>query len=280
MAKSAMRTIDLDKVTLESGSHSPDGKFCVMELSSFIAGEPWSDNPECVSPVLGAFLRAWNDGLDARTRQKLKPYATKVIGTAGDHKADERRAWMATDWFVRTCAPAFLRLAQLDAEADTLASLPELKNAKTAVKVQPAIQDLIVEAGRQLAQKTVYERAPEVREQAAKLIEDMLRERLAPQIEQVLTVGIRKSAYGDPVPLPEYIAETVTRQLTIQNRDASYRSDRTLLENLLSDEVKRVVGKELREVMNAAKERVREAVETQGAQVIRETIERLAKAAT
>ena len=123
------------------GSHSPDGQMCVMELSAYIAHEPWSDHPECVSPVLGAFLRAWNDALDDETRQKLKPYARKVIGTAGDRDADERRAWMATDWLVRVCAPAFLRLAKLGAEADALAGLPEFTDTETARQVQPTIRE-------------------------------------------------------------------------------------------------------------------------------------------
>src|SRR5262245_35911141 len=122
------------------GSHSPDGQMCVMELAAYIAHEPWSDHPECVSPVLGAFLRAWNDALDDGTRQKLKPYARKAIGTAGGRDADERRAWMATDWLVRVWAPTFLRLAKLDAEADALVGLPELVDTKTAREVQPAIR--------------------------------------------------------------------------------------------------------------------------------------------
>src|SRR5262245_43926062 len=47
---------------------------------------------------------------------------------------------MATDWLVRVCAPTFLRLAKLDAEADALVGLPELVDTKTAREVQPAIR--------------------------------------------------------------------------------------------------------------------------------------------
>ncbi len=105
-------TVLLDEITLQHGSHKNfEEGACIMELASFIADEPWSDHPKCVSPILGAFLRAWNDALDAETRQRLKPYAERVIGTAGDKAADGRRAWLATDWLVRVCAPAFLDLA-------------------------------------------------------------------------------------------------------------------------------------------------------------------------
>ena len=54
---------------------------CVMELSAFLAGEPHSDAPVCVSPVIRAFLVSWNDSLDDDGRQMLKPYAARVLGT-------------------------------------------------------------------------------------------------------------------------------------------------------------------------------------------------------
>ena len=107
-----VREVDLDTIKLKAGSHAPDGEYCVMELVSFVAGEPWSDSPQCVSPVLGAFARAWNDGMRTDDeRDSLKPYINRLIGTAGDAEADERRAWLATDWLVRVCTPAWLRLA-------------------------------------------------------------------------------------------------------------------------------------------------------------------------
>ena len=50
---------DLDTITLDSGSHDrrTDG-VCVMEAVAWWAGEDHSDRPECVSPVIGAFLRS------------------------------------------------------------------------------------------------------------------------------------------------------------------------------------------------------------------------------
>ena len=51
---------------LSAGAHSaPNGEFmaCVMEAAAFVAGEPWSDHPECTCPVIAAFMRGWNDGL-------------------------------------------------------------------------------------------------------------------------------------------------------------------------------------------------------------------------
>ena len=46
-------------VRLSRGKHaSPRSGACVMELASMLAGEPFSDRPDCACPVIGAFLRA------------------------------------------------------------------------------------------------------------------------------------------------------------------------------------------------------------------------------
>lgn len=51
-------------LVLKHGSHrSLEEGACVMEAVSYLAGEPWSDRPECVCPVIGQFLRSWNDSL-------------------------------------------------------------------------------------------------------------------------------------------------------------------------------------------------------------------------
>ncbi len=55
-----------------------------MEWVSFIAGEPHSDDPSCVSPVLRAYCTALNDSLDHGPRQRLRPYLARTIGTAAD----------------------------------------------------------------------------------------------------------------------------------------------------------------------------------------------------
>lgn len=63
--------LDLDTLTLAEGSHpDPDAGMCVMEAVAYFAHEPHSDHPACVSPVIGAFLRRWNDDLDDDGRQK------------------------------------------------------------------------------------------------------------------------------------------------------------------------------------------------------------------
>ena len=137
----ALRHIDLDSITLEHGSHSPDHTFCVMELSAYLAGEPWSDHPQCVSPAISAFLRSWNDGVPTDFRQRLKPYAVTVLHTKTTVVDEETRAWLATDWLVRVQAPAWLSLAGLTQEAANLRNLPALTSSEIATAVQVTLSD-------------------------------------------------------------------------------------------------------------------------------------------
>src|SRR6185436_6421494 len=124
--------INLDEIVSQSGAHeSAEAGMCVMEMVSYMEDEPWSDHPACVSPVLGAFLRSWNDGLDEETRQRLKPYAARVIWTANDGK-DEARAWMATDWLCRSQLPAWLDLAGLTEHAAAVRALGAIASTDSA----------------------------------------------------------------------------------------------------------------------------------------------------
>ena len=69
---------------LAYGTHAqPQDGRCAMEWVSYLAGEPHCDQPTCVSPVLRAMCIALNDGLDQQPRQRLRPYLTRTIGTAG-----------------------------------------------------------------------------------------------------------------------------------------------------------------------------------------------------
>jgi hypothetical protein len=126
---------------LKSGWHEPNGEACVMEAVAFVAGEPWSDHPECVCPVLGAFMRAWNDGLpdDAARDELLRPLIPRLIGTRGSPAVERLRATMAADWLIRTHAVAWLRLAKLDAAADGLAMLPEITDFAACPSLMPAL---------------------------------------------------------------------------------------------------------------------------------------------
>lgn len=113
---------------LDFGNHreNDDGLMCVMEAVSRIAGEPWSDHPDCVCPVIGVFVRAWNDGLPDDERSILVPLLAGLVDSRASRRVEERRALMTADWLVRTYAPAWLNLAGLRDQARTLYALPEI----------------------------------------------------------------------------------------------------------------------------------------------------------
>jgi hypothetical protein len=86
-------------VRLSQGKHrDPDHGACVMELASMLAGEPFSDRPRCVDPVIAAFLRTYNDGIDDRRRQDLYPLAAEAVGTRAVSGVQAERARMCLRW--------------------------------------------------------------------------------------------------------------------------------------------------------------------------------------
>ncbi|MEA2317672.1 MAG: hypothetical protein QOD44_1861 [Solirubrobacteraceae bacterium] len=80
-------------VTLARGKHtSPRSGACVMELASMLAGEPFTDRPAAVCPIVAAFLRAYNDAIDDPHRQDLYAYASAAVGTRGSWPLMRMRA--------------------------------------------------------------------------------------------------------------------------------------------------------------------------------------------
>ncbi|GEL17666.1 hypothetical protein [Pseudonocardia asaccharolytica] len=107
----------LTDIRLDVGDHdSPGEGLCLLEAVAYLAGEPHTDHPECVSPVLGAFGRALNDVLPDDLRQELVPLIPLLPGTAGDG-LDEARSYIALDWLIRTWLPAWLDLVPACREA-------------------------------------------------------------------------------------------------------------------------------------------------------------------
>jgi hypothetical protein len=79
-------------VRLSSGRHrSASAGVCVMELASMLADERFSDRAATVSPVIGAFLRTYNDGLDDERRQDLYPVAALIVGSAASRAVEAER---------------------------------------------------------------------------------------------------------------------------------------------------------------------------------------------
>jgi hypothetical protein len=94
-----MTQVSHQTVRLSQGKHrGPDHGACVMELASMLAGEPFSDRPRCVDPVIAGFLRTYNDGIDDTRRQDLFPLASEVVGTRAVIGVQAERARMCLAW--------------------------------------------------------------------------------------------------------------------------------------------------------------------------------------
>lgn len=147
MTPAIVRPINLDLLTLSTGSHGPNDNYqmCLEEAAAWMAGEPWSDHPQCVCPTLAAFGRELNDRLPDDKRQLLKPFIAEQIGTAGDgHR--EARGYMALDWLVRTYLPAWLSVTErIDpGHAAAIRALPpivDLASARAAGELVRAARD-------------------------------------------------------------------------------------------------------------------------------------------
>ena len=73
----------LARVTkLHVGKRDPGSdQMCVMEAVAFVTHKKWTDHPPCVCPVIGAFMRTWNDGLPDNERGMLLPFIPRLINT-------------------------------------------------------------------------------------------------------------------------------------------------------------------------------------------------------
>jgi hypothetical protein len=86
-------------IRLSKGKHaSPNEGACVMELASMLAGEPFSDRPATVCPVIAGFLRAYNDRVDDERRQDLYRYAAEVVDSRAGADVEHAREQRCLEW--------------------------------------------------------------------------------------------------------------------------------------------------------------------------------------
>lgn len=126
-----------EEINLARGAHkSPQHGMCLLEAVAYIAGEPHSDRPRCVCPVLATFGRTWNDGLesDGERNRLLRPLLPRLIGTNAGRQVAEKRAWIALDWLIRVYWPAWMELTEaLRDHAAILRALPEQTSEREIV---------------------------------------------------------------------------------------------------------------------------------------------------
>ena len=119
----AARFEEVRNVKLEAGAHSYgriDAGACAMEMAAYVAGEKWSDHPQCVDLALGAACRAANDHGPQWVRDAIRDRIPQLIGTRGDSALLIKRADVFTWGAIREIAPYYLKRAGLIEHAKTL----------------------------------------------------------------------------------------------------------------------------------------------------------------
>jgi len=70
---------------LSRGKHrNPRKGACFMEYASLLAGERWTDHPQCTHPLLASVARQVNDHISDGARSRLLGLIPAVIGLNGD----------------------------------------------------------------------------------------------------------------------------------------------------------------------------------------------------
>lgn len=133
---------------LSRGKHRrPRNGACVMEYTSYLAGEKWSDHPACTHPLLGELARQVNDFISGEARQSLVELVPDMIGLTGtDLRIDLRIALRAA----RTALPvvaeerqqmmatAVLTCERLLADLDGCPGAPLSQESTDALALAPA----------------------------------------------------------------------------------------------------------------------------------------------
>jgi hypothetical protein len=131
-------TLDVGRLVLVRGGNEAGAGFSAMEAVAFAAGETWSERPRCASPTITEWMIAWNDGLDDQTRQELRRYIWRLVGSKGSPAQERARRWMAADWLVRAYASAWLGAGGLLPEAHWLSRLPTLRSPRGVATAEGA----------------------------------------------------------------------------------------------------------------------------------------------
>jgi hypothetical protein len=75
------RLKEVEAKPLFTGAGNNIDHACIMQMVSYVAGEKWTDHPECACPVLTRYAIALNDRFNDEHRQLLKPFIAKLVGT-------------------------------------------------------------------------------------------------------------------------------------------------------------------------------------------------------
>jgi hypothetical protein len=143
---------DLSTIVIEPHSHPRRGsRLSVLELAAWLAGEPHSDDPANVSPVLRVYARELAAGIDDPLRQTLRAQASRLAGTgAFDDATERRRSWLLADRLLRRHAATWLAAAGISESAERLRTLESIATDTQLVRGVHLLGNAINTASRRL----------------------------------------------------------------------------------------------------------------------------------
>jgi len=143
---------DLATVVIEPHSHPRRGsRLSILELAAWLAGEPHTDDPGTVSPVLRVYAREVAAGVDDPLRQLLRDKASRLAGTGTfDETSERRRSWLLADRLVRLHAATWLGAAGLTESADRLRRLGSIATDTQLVRGVHLLGNALGTASRRL----------------------------------------------------------------------------------------------------------------------------------
>lgn len=144
------------------------------------------------------------------------------------------------------------------------------------------MEDAVVEAAaRQVLASAKSDVRELVREAARKQIGESIRAIIEPLIVEALTASIQPyNSYGEPKGEPVTLREVIVKKATEEFRlpsSRNYHPDKaTLIEAVIREEVHKALKKDLVDAISEARKQVLAAVQEKGAEVIAETITKMA----
>lgn len=151
-----MRAIKLCK-----GTGNGVDSACLATAAAMMNGEKPTDHPECMCPVIAAFVRPTNDSMPAHIRSELYgPLVMEVIGTRSTPKIERKRAFMCADFAVRVAVPHALRAINKRDLALNLENLSRVECKKSAraaaraARTASRIASRVVDAATRVATRT------------------------------------------------------------------------------------------------------------------------------
>jgi hypothetical protein len=175
---------------LSPGAHrSPRRGACFMEFASYLAGERWSDHPDCTDPVLAALARGVNDNLSDARRDGIVHDIPRVIGLRGDDSVVGLVVALRA-------AIAALPVASMDRQRSLALGILALRPAL-------ARRGLVLDRLERLADRALAD-VPDAAAWAARYLTAQtsrareLHKTAAPAIVRIATTGIAAACIDDP----------------------------------------------------------------------------------